>query len=192
MAKVTPTCGDDLKQLVPIPKGQHCNTFFLLQPLSRMSKCPFTRNLRGDAFQFTVKSVHTVMALCTNIPIHSISSIYNSCQWSVGLCSFALISLDIIHESNRWKYVDLHFVNLNLVVLSLACFVVNFFFLVGRCRSKAVYIFWMGHRRSVTSHWKCLWSQRQAEAFNGHLQLLREHLGRTVPNRLTSSKLINC
>ena len=104
MSKVTPTCGDDLKQLVPIPKGKHCNTFFLPQPLSRMSKCPFARGLRGDAFQFTVKSVHTVMALCTNIPIHSISSIYNSCRWSAGLCSFALISLHVFHKSNRWKY----------------------------------------------------------------------------------------
>ena len=45
------------------------------------------------------------------------------------------------------------------------------------------------YRRSVTGQdWKCLWSQRQAEAFHGHLQLLRQHLGVcAVPNR---SKLI--
>ena len=45
------------------------------------------------------------------------------------------------------------------------------------------------YRRSVTGQdWKCLWSQRQAEAFHGHLQLLRQHLGAcAVPNR---SKLI--
>ena len=40
-----------------------------------------------------------------------------------------------------------------------------------------------GYRRS-----ECLWSQRQAEVFHGHLQLLRQHLGAcAVPNR---SKLI--
>ena len=46
-----------------------------------------------------------------------------------------------------------------------------------------------GYGRSVTGQdWKCLWSQWQAEAFHGHLQLLRQHLGAcAVPNR---SKLI--
>ena len=46
-----------------------------------------------------------------------------------------------------------------------------------------------GYGRSVTGQdWKCLRSQWQAEAFHGHLQLLRQHLGAcAVPNR---SKLI--